>query len=204
MIQLTKEEIRFVDAYLKQSDVIFVDIRAEMTDHIATAVERKMEAEGIDFYNAFKIYMAANKKGILASNNKMYRDFPQVLGSFLRTLYRPYNLVSAVLLLLLFHYISGFNEAVLLKSIHKILFASIFGFAVLQLLYSWGIMKARYMCLEKTVSVLLLIYYTDLFVNGFSGDFYGNRWSLGIAIFLFVAFVAYYIETLRKFKLHYR
>ena len=39
MKKLTKENIQFIDNYLKNSDVIFDDIRMEMVDHVATAVE---------------------------------------------------------------------------------------------------------------------------------------------------------------------
>jgi ATP/ADP translocase len=37
MQNLQKEQIKFIDNYLQKSDVIFVDIRAELTDHIASA-----------------------------------------------------------------------------------------------------------------------------------------------------------------------
>ena len=53
-MKLTTENIQFIDNYLKNSEVIYYDIRVEMIDHVATAVEQKMEAENLDFYDAFK------------------------------------------------------------------------------------------------------------------------------------------------------
>lgn len=65
MKQLSQEQIKFIDTYLQKSDVVFVDIRAELTDHVASAVEEKMEAENLDFHDAFKDFMIHNKKEIL-------------------------------------------------------------------------------------------------------------------------------------------
>jgi hypothetical protein len=64
-MKLTKQQIQFIDNYLQKADIIFVDIRAEMTDHIASAVEEKMQHENLDFYLAFKYYMIENKAGFL-------------------------------------------------------------------------------------------------------------------------------------------
>ena len=48
-MSLSSENIKFIDNYLKNSEVIYYDIRMEMLDHVATAVERKMQTENLDF-----------------------------------------------------------------------------------------------------------------------------------------------------------
>ena len=53
MTKLTKENIRFIDTYLLNSSVYYKDIREEMIDHVATAVELRMAKESEDFYDAF-------------------------------------------------------------------------------------------------------------------------------------------------------
>ena len=68
-MKLTDSEIKFIDNYLKTSGVEYLDIRYEMTDHVATALEEK---EG-DFYDEFKGYMVLHKKELLESNNKFSR-----------------------------------------------------------------------------------------------------------------------------------
>mgnify|MGYP003609994852 FL=1 len=73
-MKLTAENIQFIDNYLKNSEVIYYDIRMEMLDHVATAVEQKMEAENLDFYDAFKSYMVVNKKEIL-KGKKLWSGF---------------------------------------------------------------------------------------------------------------------------------
>ena len=67
-MKLTAENIQFIDNYLKNSEVIYYDIRMEMLDHVATAVEQKMQSENLDFYDAFKSYMVVNKREILKGN----------------------------------------------------------------------------------------------------------------------------------------
>jgi hypothetical protein len=48
-MKLTKENIVFIDKYLQNSGVFYYDVRVEMLDHVATAVEKKMEEESLDF-----------------------------------------------------------------------------------------------------------------------------------------------------------
>ncbi len=67
-MKLTREQIQFIDQYLLKSEVFFVDTRMELTDHIASAVEEKMQSENLDFYDAFKDYMIVNKKELLKQN----------------------------------------------------------------------------------------------------------------------------------------
>ena len=42
-MKLTKENIKFIDTYLENSNIIHIDIRMEMLDHIASVIETKME-----------------------------------------------------------------------------------------------------------------------------------------------------------------
>lgn len=51
-MKLTKEEIKFIDNYLKKNDVKFWDVRLELLDHIVSAVEDKIGDEGISFNEA--------------------------------------------------------------------------------------------------------------------------------------------------------
>lgn len=68
-MKLSKEEILTIDQYLKKNIVSFIDIRYEMLDHIALAVEQKMKLEKQDFQEAFKGYMAENKKALQKTNS---------------------------------------------------------------------------------------------------------------------------------------
>src|SRR5690242_7107232 len=65
MAKLTTEEIRFIDNYLYNSGVVYIDIRYEMTDHVAAALE---EMEG-SFSENFRNYMAVHKAELLKNNS---------------------------------------------------------------------------------------------------------------------------------------
>jgi membrane-bound ClpP family serine protease len=74
MIKLTQDQIQFIDNYLKTSDVMFDDIRLEMVDHVATAIETEMiEDEDKQFYDVFKSFMVKHKKELLDSNKKFIK-----------------------------------------------------------------------------------------------------------------------------------
>jgi len=86
-MQLTKEELQFIDTYLKNSSVTLVDVRLEMVDHIASEIEAKIEARDQDnFYDAFKVYMIKGKKSLLAEYEKhRVQRFDKVLMKTLKT-----------------------------------------------------------------------------------------------------------------------
>lgn len=78
-MKLAANNIKFIDRYLENSGVKYIDVRMEMTDHIATALE---EMDG-DFYDNFKSYMIANKSLFLNTNRKFIRA---AIGTALRTI----------------------------------------------------------------------------------------------------------------------
>lgn len=197
---LTEEQIQFIDKYLQKADVIFVDIRAEMIDHVATAVEEKMQSENIEFYDAFKDFMIFNKRELLKRNKKNFKYFQEAIVGFLKTLFKPYNLVFGVFLIVV---LAFFGNLKFLKTINYGLFFVIFAIVIIQTIYFYLILRRRYLCLENTSSVLLVIYNFTLFFNGFYRSFYGNSISIGITLFLLFAFVVHSVFTFRKFRLRY-
>ena len=75
MQQLSDENIQFIDTYLKNSEVVFTDIRLEMVDHVASDIENIMQAgDTRDFYYVFKDYMVKNKKKLLENNRQYYKS----------------------------------------------------------------------------------------------------------------------------------
>ncbi|WP_141239627.1 hypothetical protein [Croceivirga radicis] len=65
MIQhLDKDELNFIDNYLRNSGFDYLDVRLELIDHVASAIEKSMEEHDLEFYDAFKSYMVVNKKGL--------------------------------------------------------------------------------------------------------------------------------------------
>lgn len=101
---LTQDQLEFIKQALIRYDVIYDDVRAEMIDHIASAVEQKMQLENLDFWDADRLYMIENKKELLKNNNKPYLYYWHSTKSFAKTLYQPVNLVFGLLLLILYYF----------------------------------------------------------------------------------------------------
>ncbi len=65
-MSLSRDELQFIDTYLKNSSINYIDVRLELTDHIATTTEHELEKKcGLTFYDAFKNYMVNHKKNLL-------------------------------------------------------------------------------------------------------------------------------------------
>ena len=73
-MSLTKENIEFIDTYLINTDIQFVDVRMEMVDHIATAVENDMQENNRSFYDTFKYYMVLHKKQLEKDYDRLRKD----------------------------------------------------------------------------------------------------------------------------------
>jgi len=70
-MNLSKEELQFIETYLKNSDVVYTDIRLELTDHVASAIEVELEENPSGtFYEVFKSYMVQNKKNLLKNHEE--------------------------------------------------------------------------------------------------------------------------------------
>lgn len=75
MDKLNQDQIQFIETYLENSDVFYADIRMEMTDHVASAIEKRMQTQNTDdFYSVFKAYMLEHKANLLESNKTFLRN----------------------------------------------------------------------------------------------------------------------------------
>ncbi len=97
---LTLEEIRFIDNYLKNSGVDFVDVRTEMVDHVASEIENRLEENNTsDFYEEFKIYMVQHKNCLLKNAGKYrWSVDKKVLKEVLKNLINLQVLTPAVVI----------------------------------------------------------------------------------------------------------
>lgn len=88
MQKITQEQIKFIDNYLQKSDVIFVDIRDELTDHIASAVEEKMDAENLDFMMLLKILWCVIKNSFCEKGIAFCHHFSVLVKHFINGIIR--------------------------------------------------------------------------------------------------------------------
>lgn len=201
-MKLSKEEIKFIDTYLQSSEVVYTDIRQEMVDHIATAIEEKMELEQEDFYKTFKSYMLANKKEILKNNKKRWHFSWEAIGQFLLFLAKPYMLLFGFLLFFFFRSIDVnqyFSKDFTLKDLFFVLVLTA---VIFQSGYIHVYLKKRFYAVEKTAIILALIYYGQIFAFPVFDKEQVSYWTLTIFSFLFLGYVAFFIKELVKFHKH--
>ena len=116
MTKLTKEDIQFIDNYLDNSEIIYADIRMEMTDHVASEIESLIKAdESQSFYVVFKNYMAENKASLLDQNKQFVSS---VVNENTRLIFKElisYKtvLIFIVLALLSYNVLSEFNVTII-------------------------------------------------------------------------------------------
>ena len=99
-MKLSKENLQFIDTYLENSSVTFIDVRMELTDHVASAIEQELtENPTTTFYQVFKQYMIENKK-ILLDNTKKFANasFKKTCSLFLSRFISFKNIVLLVFL----------------------------------------------------------------------------------------------------------
>lgn len=197
-MKLSKEQIQFIDTYLKNNDVFYTDIRFEMIDHIASAVEEKMQKENIDFYDAFKNYMVKNKTEIL-KQNKDVNSFSWVeIKKYLRFSINPKMLIFGMLLLFVYKLVdikSYFSKDF---TFNNMLFIIIILVSISQIAYYFLYLKKRFYSIEKSGSTLLIIYYVQIFLNPFYKD--GNIATSLFFFYLVVTYIFYFSNEIIKFQ----
>jgi len=199
-MKLTPEHIQFIDNYLKNSEVIYYDIRMEMIGHVATAVEQKMEAENLDFYHAFKSYMVANKKEILRGNKFWSIYSKDTIIGFLKFLAHPIIILTGVSFYIFYKNVAFstyFSESF---TIRNLFFLVLIFFALFQLIYFRVILKQRFFILEKLGGLLAMIYYLQMFFMNKYNDEAPSIIELTIFSNIIMAYFLYFSKEVYKFN----
>ena len=199
-MKLTAENIQFIDNYLHQSEVFYADIRMEMIDHIATAVETKMESENLDFYDAFKDYMTFNKKEILKGNRwNASIDF-SVLKRFAKFLVQPRMLVLALVFFIFGDLtFDKFDVDFWLDEFRELPVSILIIIMVAQLIFTRIVMKKRFYYLERTSLIPFIVFYARLLFVG--RDFIEmNIFATYFLLYILAAYVIYFCSEIYGFK----
>ena len=192
-MQLSLENTKFIDQYLKKSEIVFDDLRLELVDHVATSVSFKMEEEQVDFYDAFKNYMVENKKTLLKAGMANHTfNFKIAFLKFFQFLRLKEVVVFSVLVL--FIAINNFKE-LLTQNVENIqigIGTAIFYFTLIWVILFYGIFKKRFFVLENNF-VLLVVFFHLMNLSRYLSDkveveFYSTVF-IGLIIVLFIAFM---------------
>ena len=143
-MKLSQENIQFINTYLENSNVVYIDIRYEMIDHIASGVEKMMEEKGTDFYDAFKNYMLVYKVALLKNNKTSTSLSWYVISKYLKFLVSPIMILVAFILILITRFIdvqSFFSQDFTFNNLLFLLFIAI---VLFHQLYHRVYIKKRY------------------------------------------------------------
>lgn len=198
-MKLTSENIDFIDNYLKNSEVIYYDIRMEMLDHIATAIEQKMNSEQLDFYDAFKSYMLLNKKEILKGNKEEGLHFKEPLKKFGLFVIQPFQFILALIISLIV-YIFTINFG--LKNSNNYFFISvIIAYFAFGICHFFIYRRKKYYYINKNFSILFVLYQAgNLFYREVQESLTGSIIFNSIIVFVFIAFLRFYYQEMSNFK----
>ncbi|MFN7044705.1 MAG: hypothetical protein ACK4M1_05875 [Flavobacterium sp.] len=198
-MKLTAENIKFIDNYLKNSEVIYYDIRMEMLDHVATAVEQKMQAENLDFYDAFKSYMVVNKKEILKGNKEEGLHFKEPLKKFGLFAIQPFQIFLAICTFLLVYFfakIHGLN----IYSNYLYLFI-IITYLIFGILHFLLTKKKKFYYIDRNFSIVFLLFQIANPLHRNANENLAAFIVLNsLILFVFVAFIRFYYLEMKSFK----
>ena len=199
-MKLTAENIQFIDNYLKNSEVIYYEIRMEMLDHVATAVEQKMQSENLDFYDAFKSYMVVNKREIL-KGNKLWPGFSKdIISNFLKFLFQPIMILIGVSIYVFYKNVdvsSYFSESFAFRNLFTVILISL---ALLKIVYFRVVLKQRFYMIEKIFGLLNVFYYLQMFFLNQRNNETPSVFTITMFSYLFIAYLIYFTKQVYKFN----
>ncbi|SMP05055.1 hypothetical protein SAMN06265375_101589 [Muriicola jejuensis] len=203
---LAAVNIRFIDNYLKNSDIRYADVRSEMTDHVAEAVQHRMAIGNESFYDAFKAYMIENKKELLANHKIFQKDLDKQNIQRMSTL-----LVKPVMLgLFLLCYYSYYSFSAYEQSYNLWLYSIAILFGILLLISGfcyWRVGKDRYSSLERMAFFMVFFQqFALILTHMLRPTFFLNKYPLVVGFFyaLYVGLSLAYSIRFLELYINYR
>lgn len=198
-MELTKQNIEQIEARLIKIGIAYADIRAEITDHVATAIEAK---EG-SFDTVFEVYMLQNKKQLKQMNRKMFfTSFINSHKEIAKTIVKPVYLTAMALLFAFVYVLSNFMNAEILIKLLFTVFCIIGCVTSILFLVRTFSSKYNYSAALGFGLITLILLYSSIFM------LYSGAYTLVLLFYTFtiVVSIAMFITSEKKYKkyrLHY-
>lgn len=204
-MKLTRDQIHFIDTYLKNSEIEFIDVRMEMVDHVASEVEAKMTSENLDFYNAFKNYMVINKQVHLKDNKKFTKTTDlKVLKALGKLLLKPSSFVLLISFFALFKLIYNYFDVTIILKVAPI--TILLSLGVFYFISVRARKKERYSGLERIGLILVCItqLVQVLFNPSLQKNPLGSNLNLNIILVSFFLVLAIcFVQLVLKYRKEY-
>lgn len=209
-MKLTKEQIDFIDNYLKNSGVNYIDIRYEMVDHIATELEMNLADCGgdilpdEDFREHFKAYMTENKGQFLASNKEFAKTArKRAFKLILKNIVRPTSLLLTPLLFIVLYKVIPMAGIETVKDILHITYTVLLIAVVLFDKFNYKTKTEKFSVVDKMISgCLIAVYVVFVFIR--PDKIISNPLWLSAYYTLFIAFITTSAITLLLLSAKYK
>ncbi len=209
-MKLTKEQIGFIDNYLKNSGINYIDIRYEMVDHIATELEINLaDYKGGALHNDifrehFKAYMVKNKAQFLASNKQFAKTArKRAFKLILKNIVRPTSLLLTPLLFIVLYKAIPMAGIETVKDILHITYTVLLIAIVLFDKFNYKTKTEKFSVVDKMISgCLIAVYVVFVFVR--PDKIISNPLWLSAYYTLFIAFITTSAITLLLLSAKYK
>lgn len=200
-MKLSKQQIEFIDKFLQRNDVAFIDIREEMIDHIASAVEEKMMLDNANFHDTFVSYVNFNRKELFKMNKNIWWFSLSEVKSYLQSFLKPISLfVNFFLLFLFFLFRSNENLDLFIDNFPFYFMLSMLIICITNFIYFSIIKKKKYFFIEKNSIILMILYWINLLILQ---PFESNKTISNVLILIFmmlcVTYIFYTKEQIQKY-----
>ncbi|GGB77601.1 hypothetical protein GCM10007424_17090 [Flavobacterium suaedae] len=209
-MKLTAAQIGFIDNYLKNSGINYIDIRYEMVDHIATDLETKFAdceksvLQDEDFQNYFKVYMAKNKAQFLTSNKQFAKTARmRAFKLILKNIVRPTSLLLTPLLFIILYKAIAMAGLETVKDILHITYTVLLIAVVLFDKINYKTKTEKFSVVDKMISGCLIgIYVVFVFIR--PDKIISDSLWLSVYYTLFIAFITTGAITLLLLSAKYK
>ncbi len=199
-MKLTPQQIQFINDYLEKAGIRHLDIRIEIADHIATALE---ENEG-EFGENFSRYMLANKEALL-EQNETFRNIARekAYGCIRKGMAHPAAIFVAAAALAGIAILPQYTAIEKLTAHYSIAFSLgvLLLFCVLVAYRVFG--KYSYSVTDRLLWTTLLL---GCMINAYR--FLENNYLLlaffSVGTYMSLVFIIAFYKTVRSYKLKYK
>ncbi len=192
-MKLPKEDILFIDRYLLNSGIEFIDIRLEMVDHVVSTIESIMEnGDKREFYYIFKEYMVNHKADLLHNNKQFLKRATKNIGF---KIWKQFSSLKGLLLFSIIFFVLLISKSLLNEYyFHKFLINSpitiLFFAAISYFIVSRKKHGNRNSALEKLGFYFSLFANTTYFVaSPWTGNFHFIKDQIHLSITIVALFI---------------
>jgi hypothetical protein len=216
-MEITKQQLKRVAHYLNVKDIIYIDLRMEVFDHIVSDIEAKMMAEKLDFETAFyKVTVTWNKH--LIKESSFYfgvtYSLPKIVLEKAKKVYKKWFFLSFLVYLISYILLDQLKITFSQNAINDLnVFLQILTVCTLMVFFGLLIIKYKeknktsFSFILKTLSWNFFIGFIVLFLNYFNKEGDLQKYPISfLAAFIFMTYSYFHfykkhLEAVKKHKI---